>query len=110
MDIDDSGFVEESEMQRIWRVVFKDSAEDCVQRWYEMDRNHDNRVSKEEYQIWWAKHHEGFLLPNGIRFQESFARELLQRLQRLRKLKEHAHPGGSQYGSSHSHGKSVWHD
>lgn len=57
MDLDRNGFIEKSEVKIIATVAFDETEELAEKRWErmlkDMDTNHDNMISHDEYVSWW---------------------------------------------------------
>jgi Ca2+-binding EF-hand superfamily protein len=60
MDLDRNGFIEESEVKIIATVAFDETEEQAQNRWNrmlsDMDTNHDDKISHDEYVAWWMEH------------------------------------------------------
>lgn len=109
MDFDNSGIVEEHEMQEVSVLVFKDSADAAIDTWGAMDKNHDHQITKQEYVAWFldetAEH-----MQDEVIFKPEYAEHVLGRIRRLKSLKmthkKDVFKGHQLYGDKgHSHGK-----
>ena len=87
MDLDANGFIVESEAKKISAAFGEDSMA-AAKRWAamlnDMDKNNDNKISREEYTEWWMAKASGKIEKDG-RFAAGYANYLIEKLTKLQR-------------------------
>jgi hypothetical protein len=91
MDFDGNGFIEESESKILSVVAFGKGIEEAEAHWNAMlatmDKDHDKKISQEEYVLWWTGRHAKESINEDGTFIEDYASYLLECLQRISSVK-----------------------
>lgn len=91
MDFDGNGFIEEAESKILSVVAFRKDLDEAEEHWSAMlstmDKDHDMKISQEEYIEWWTGRHAKESINKDGTFVEDYARYLLECLQRISSVK-----------------------
>jgi hypothetical protein len=91
MDLNGSGAIEAAEAQQISIAAFGENKEAAETRWKQMltdmDKDHDAKISSEEYTAWWTKTTADKVQEDGT-FVAGYASYLLEKLAKLSAVKQ----------------------
>jgi len=90
IDLDNSGFLDESEATLIAKVGFGQDEAKAAEYWKDlmrMDANDDNRISKAEYVAWWIKKSDSKKEDDGT-YAPEYAEYLMLSLAKIESVRE----------------------